>query len=467
MKLSKKNLLYLIQENLNEMPMDFDTQDRPHQDVQNKLASGDTPIKKVPLPKTGQEPNKNFQELLASERYRQVVNKVRQYTGVEAPMIGETGGIGQLSQMMMDAHNMIVQTEREHRGQLEQLAIELVMKEMGIPEGSVRFDAKIVGMGEVDMSEFNRDQQGEENPEEVDAEEGDSEEFEVEQNLMQDLETLDLERAKRRLINSMVQGSSKKGHYMYQLVPQKIQQITGSQELINQYGILMSINDTLYWQLSDQTMQMMMGGAAGAAGGSEEVERDTEPPTIKARAINFPILVHELIKGMMELFSHQGEPEDKDLFQQVMQHEDTLEKEMWDLRLGPAIWDRIRSKFPEDVLTDETKSIIQLMVFQHIFKKPAKEFLVFMKEVVSNSENGNRLMETLVRAIEEDINNYEYEETMAEFDEDLTNVSDDTDNDELKNFISGIPGISLSNDNDEEDDDDDIFKELGLDRPTK
>jgi hypothetical protein len=76
-------------------------------------------------------------------------------------------------------------------------------------------------------------------------------------------------------------------------------------------------------------------------------------------------------------------------------------------------------------------------------------------------------METLVRAIEEDINNYEYEETMAEFDEDLTNVSDDTDNDDLKNFISGIPGISLSNDNDEEDDDDDIFKELGLDRPTK
>ena len=89
-----------------------------------------------------------------------------------------------------------------------------------------------------------------------------------------------------------------------------------------------------------------------------------------------------------------------------------------------------------------------------------------MKEVVSNSESGNRLMETLVRAIEEDINNYDYEQTMEEFDEDLTNVSDDTDNNELKDFISGIPGISLSND-DEEDDDDSLFDELGLDRPTK
>lgn len=451
MKLSKKNLLYLIQENLNEMPMDFDTQDRPHQDIQNKLASGDTPIKKVPLPKTGNEPNSNFQELLASERYRQVINKVRQYTGVEAPMVGERGSIGQLSQMMMDAHNSIVQTEREHRGQLEQLAIELVMKEMGIPEGSVQFDAKIIGMGEVDMSDFNREEQNQENPEEVETEDQE-EEFNIEQNLMQDLETLDLERAKRRLINSMVQGSSKKGHYMYQLVPQKIQQITGSQELINQYGVLMSINDTLYWQLSDDMMQMMMGGAAGAVGGSEEVERDTDPPTIKARAINFPILVHELIKGMMELFSHQGEPEDKDLFQQVMQHEDTLEKEMWDLRLGPAIWDRIRNQFPEDILTDENKVEIQNYLLVEIFKLPARRFLTLMKEVISGSETGKRLLQQIVNAINQTLNDQNYEETMAQFNDELETIESETEEDDFKNFFNSL-GIDLSDDNEEDDDD--------------
>jgi hypothetical protein len=451
MKLSKKNLLYLIQENLNEMPMDFDTQDRPHQDIQNKLASGDTPIQKVPLPKTGNEPNSNFQELLASERYKQVINKVRQYTGVESPMVGEGGSIGQLSQMMMNAHNAIVQSEREHRGQLEQLAIELVMKEMGIPEGSVQFDAKIVGMGEVDMSDFNREEGNQENPEEVETEDQE-EEFNIEQNLMQDLETLDLERAKRRLINSMVQGSSKKGHYMYQLVPQKIQQITGSQELINQYGVLMSINDTLYWQLSDDTMQMMMGGAAGAAGGSEEVERDTDPPTIKARAINFPILVHELIKGMMELFSHQGEPEDKDLFQQVMQHEDTLEKEMWDLRLGPAIWDRIRNQFPEDILTDENKVEIQNYLLVEIFKLPARRFLTLMKEVISGSETGKRLLQQIVNAINQTLNDQNYEETMAQFNDELETIESETEEDDFKNFFNSL-GIDLSDDNEEDDDD--------------
>ena len=63
MELSKKKLLSLIKENINEMAMDFDTQDRPNSDLQNKLQQGDTPLTKVPLPKTGEEPNKNFQEL--------------------------------------------------------------------------------------------------------------------------------------------------------------------------------------------------------------------------------------------------------------------------------------------------------------------------------------------------------------------------------------------------------------------
>jgi hypothetical protein len=44
-------------------------------------------------------------------------------------------------------------------------------------------------------------------------------------------------------------------------------------------------------------------------------------------------------------------------------------------------------------------------------------------------------------------------------------MSDEIETDNLKDFILGIPGISLSNDDDDDDDDYDIYKELGLDRP--
>src|ERR1017187_8032812 len=104
MDISKKKLLSLLKENLEEMAMDFDTEDRPHPDVQGKLAQGETPYKKVPLPKTGNEPDKNFQELLASERYKQVIARLRQYTGNQRPLTNGTD-ITPLAQTMMQAHN--------------------------------------------------------------------------------------------------------------------------------------------------------------------------------------------------------------------------------------------------------------------------------------------------------------------------------------------------------------------------
>lgn len=441
MKFLKKDLLRILGENLYEMPMDFDTPDRPYQGLQDKLTQGDTPLKKIPLPSTGEEPNKNFQELLASERYRQVVAKVREYTGVETPMRGEQG-IMPLAQMMMAAHNEIVQTESAHREDLEKLAVELVIREMGIPEGALQFDAKIVGMGEIDTQDFNREMQQQPNIDPVD----------IEQDLMTDLESMTMEKAKRRLINNMIQGASKRGHYMYHYVADKIREITGSDRIIGQYGILMSVNDTLYWQLSDEKMKMMMGGdgGGGSIGGKEEVRTNTNPPTIVARGLNFPILVHELIKGVMELFAIQGRPTDEEgndleSWSEIEGSEDTLEKEMWDLRLGPAIWDRIRSQYPESILTDENKIELQNYLLVEIFKLPAKQFLVFMREVISGSENGRRLMNELVDGVDKLFKDQDYQDAIEAFNENLNDITDNTDDDDLSDFLNGL-GIKLSDD---------------------
>jgi hypothetical protein len=441
MEFRKKDLLSLLKQNITEMPMDFDSEDRPNMDVQRPLSTGDTPLKKVPLPQTGDEPNKNFQELLASERYRQVIAKVREYTGINTPLRSE-GDVGPLVHMMMGAHNEIIRTESNHKEELQNLAIELVKRELSIPEGSLQFDAKIVGVGQIETDDFNREMGQQQNIDTVD----------VETDLVDELEKVNFEKAKRRLINNIVQGASKKGHYMYHFVADKIREITGSENLLNQYGILMSVNDTLYWQLSDNTMKMMMGGAGGggSVGGKEEVDRNTNPPTIVARAVNFPILVHELIKGVMEFFAIQGRPTDEDgnddeSWSEVEQSEDTLEKEMWDLRLGPAIWDRIRAQFPEEILIDENKFNLQNYLLVSIFKLPAKEFLVFMKEVLSGSQNGKRLMKGLLDGIEEMFREEDYENAISQFQDDLDDISGNTDDDDLEDFLGGL-GIRFSDD---------------------
>lgn len=443
MQLSKKDLLYFIQENMNEMAMDFDSQDRPDPGIQRKLAAGETPIKKVPLPQTGEEPNKNFQELLASERYKQVVQALRNYTGTQTTIRGMEN-MPQLIMTMMDAHNKIVETEREHTEELQNLAIDLVMKELGIKQGQIEYVAKIVGMGEIDTEDFPREQPGQNQPE--------PEEVDVEIDLYNDLQNFNLERAKRRLINSMIQGVSKRGHYMYHYVSEKIQEITGSQDLINQYGILMSINDTLYWQISDDQMKAAMGGGGGESmvGGKETTDPNANPPKVIAQGLNFPILVHELIKGTYEVLAAlHGQPEDMDLARRVMDKEDTMEKEIWDLRLGPAIWDRIRNTYSEDILTDQNRAFMQLLVFNHIVEKPAKEFLVLAKEIISNSETGKNLVNTLIKAIDEKIKNYDYKKTMGEFDDAINKISDQTDKNDLKDFLGGL-GISMSDEDEPE-----------------
>jgi hypothetical protein len=494
MKLSKKNLLSLIKENLNEMAMDFDTADRPNPELQAKLASGDTPLKKIPFPKTGKEPDQNFQELLASERYRQIVSNVRQYTNYQGTLNGDMGA---LTMMMYNAHNNIIRLESAHKEALEQLAIQIVKEEMGIGE-EVEFDAKIVGMNQIDTSDFNREQGPEQNPDEVDVEddeEGNNEEQpqinpenqEVEEELYIDLKQLDLERAKLSLINSIIQGASKRGHYMYQLVGEKLREITGSDELYNDYGIMMSVNDANYWQFSPSMIKGSSDSVAGKVktefpgddetgdtgdeGGEEGGEQEEQKVKVVARGINFPVLIHELIKGVFEILGSHGQPgeysnpQDREMYQQAQKLESTLEKEMWTLLLGPAIWDRIRGQFPDEVILENGKQLQNYMLM-HIFQLPAKQFLVLMKEVVSNSENGKRLMTDLMASIQQMFNEQDYEESMNQFNDELETMSDEIESNELMDFISSIPGISLSTDDDDDEDNlDDLFRQLGIDRP--
>jgi hypothetical protein len=439
MKLQKKDILLAIKKNLNEMPMTFNTDDsRPHQDVQTDLANRNTSMKKVNFPKNNEEPHTNFEEFLASKSYRTIVDNVQRYTGGPVGQ-GEDRRGRQLFDSMMNAAQQVSRIESSHRVELSRLAVQLVMKEFGIQEGDIEYEA-VISMP--DNSDFSTTppNEGPETEEEV----------EIEKELFNDLESFNLERAKRRLINAMMAGSSERGHYMFHLVDQELAEITGSDDLINLYGILMSVANAQLWQRGNAFMlpNTGAGGGQASAGGKERVDLNSNPPKVYATAINFPILVHELIKGTKEVVAGlHGLPKDRDMAQRVIDAEDKVDKELWDLRLGPAIWDIVRESLPEEVLTDENKKELQLIFFQHIVSKPPKEFLVFMKELLSGSSTGKRLMGELSQGINQMLNDYDYEEAMNQFDEDLNTTAENEDEDGLDDFLNSL-GIGRSNDDD-------------------
>jgi len=434
MKFTKEHIDHLIKKNLREMAMDLPPNNAPHPDVTNKLAQGETPYNSEHLPSTGNE-NQNFQELLASERYRQVIEKLQEYTGQEINLNGMEGYMPILG-MVQQVFANILRTEATHREELEQLAVELVTKEMGIPEGSFIFDVKIVGLGGEGLEAPQKAPEPEQ-PEE------DEIDIPGEQDLINRIANLDLEKAKRRLIDGMIQGAAKRGHYMFHYVAGRIAEITGSNTLTNDYGILMAVNDSTYWQASDQSIDMMMKQEGGKAG-EESVDRNTEPPTIRSRAAIFPVLVHEIVKGVMEIFALQGLPNDG--AEEVMASEDTPEKEIWDLRLGPAIWDRIRQQFPEEIIIDENQKELQNYLLVAIFKLPARNFLVFMKEVLTGSDAGKEFIAELMDGIRKSFRNEDYEPDIANLQNDIEEISDGTDDDDLNDFLGSL-GIGPAGEN--------------------
>lgn len=413
---------------------EFDKQTKGmSQDIIDKMKKGDTPLSKNPAfpdVKSDDLPV-SFEEKIASKRFRDVVEKVKRYTGQE--QVSDQNALMSLQRAMMGSVRTIFEIQSENKTYLENLAVDLVRKEMGVRPDQIQYDAKLVEMGSIDMSGFSK--QGEE-PEEEEIQQNFQQQEEDIEDFMTAFERYDIEKAKRRFINALIQGSSKKGHYMFELVKDELDRL--DPRLLNLYGVVMSVNDLLYWVLPDQIMDAMMGQDGIA--GKEEVDIETTPPTVKARGVFFPILVHELIKGTMEILGTQGLPDDPKQAEMVMGSTDTLANEIWDLRLGPVLWEKFTNAYPEK-LFDEDKRWIQNYLFARFSALSAEEFFKLSKAILRGDANATRVLNRMVTEIVDHLKEVNDVDDFSS-DTDIDDVDDD-DMDGLDDFLGSL-GIDRS-----------------------
>ena len=422
---------------IHEAPIDYgDRPERMSPDIEGKINRGETPLSKNPaFPdiQGGQVPQ-TFEQLIASKRFKDVVDKVKRYTGQEN--ISGQNALMQLQMAMMRGVQDLFRIQANHKEYLENLAVDLVRKEMGVRPDQLQYDAKLVGMGEIDMEGFSK--HGEE-PEEEEIEQNFQQQEEDIEDFITAFERFDIEKAKRRFINALIQGSSKKGHYMFELVRDELDRI--DPRLLNLYGVVMSVNDLMYWVLPDQMMDMMM--SQSGVGGKEEVDIETDPPTVKARGLFFPILVHELIKGTMEVLGTQGLPDDPKQAEMVMGSTDTLANEIWDLRLGPVLWEKFLTAYPER-LFEEDKKFIQSYLFARFSALSADEFFKLAKMILRGDAKATSILDRMVTEIVNHLN-----EVHDEDDEESSNYGDEDDDidpddlSDLDDFLGSL-GIDRS-----------------------
>ena len=422
---------------INEAPIDYGQgRERMSPDIQKKIEDRDTPLSDNPaldIDLDGDGVVSSFEEKIASKRFQDVVNKVKQYTGLTD--ISGPSAFMELQMMLQRAVQDVKSIEGENEEYLENLAVDLVTKEMSIPEGTFQFDVELLsGMGQIDTSKM-RTQSQEPEDEDILQQFGVESEEEAEDDLddfMAAFEKFDMEKAKRRFINSLIQGAAKKGHYMFALVQDELNRL--DPRLLNLYGVLMSIADLMYWVVPDQMTQMMAGSGEGVQG-SEEVDDQTDPPTIKAKGLFFPVLVHELLKGVYEVLGTAGLPDDPKAAEMVMGSQDTLPYEIWDLRLGPVIWEKFIEAYPEDLFEDDLREI-QNYLFSRFSALSTDEFFEVAREILSGTDKGKKIVKRMVDEIIEELKQYDLEDALGSDD-------DDEDNDDFRDFLGDL-GIDLS-----------------------
>ena len=385
---------------------------------------------------------------LVSSRFGKVADKLKQVTGNQN--IGSRQVQQMIYQEMMNRLPNIMRIESRHRDELEQLAVDASLEELQIPENWFKIEPYL-NRAPIDTSNFRYQ------PDEDDEEEEDEEKpklsipsFDVED--LTDEEILELEKHKRNIINAIIQGAAKKGHYLFQKPEVKARLDAIDPSLYRDYLGIMAINDFLYFTM-EQMIEMMSQTGQGVAGKVELSDNDPDdeeggeeseekPDTvIKAFGMMFPILCHEIIKGVEEAKGRFGLPQDQGMRQKVQGQVDLLSNEPMQLRIGPEIVEKIRFALPDAMFDDENKGLINWFHIQ-LYQIPAEEFL----EIIGNaiSEDQSKVKKATQR----------FDEIMKEAQE-LKKEYDDYKEE----------NSSDSGDEDNDDDLDDFFSSLGISRP--
>ena len=415
--LTNRQIDSIVKRVLNEAPIDYEGPERMDPSIERKILDKSTPYSKHPaMPKM----SRDFVELISSKRFNDTVGKLR--SALERS-VGSTrhltsgNPLMNLMMLVMQALRQSGSIEARHKEELETLAVDLVKKEMAIPPGSLQFDAKLMGMGQSESNERMRRQAEEPSREEMmDAFKSAQEHENDVEAFLDAMDNFDRERAKRRMINALIGGAAKKGQYMYHMVSQRLNEIDPN--LVELYGITTAIIDHLYWLYPEETLEAM-SGQGGSEVGTSEIDNQTDPPTVKARGVNFPTLVHELVKGVYEVFGTHGLPDDPRQAEMVMGAEDTVPAEAWDLKLGPVFWELLQKSYPIEILTEDDMKHIQHYLFMRLSAMPAEEFFQLFKEVLEEKQSGKDKIQRMVNEIVRELEENDEEDEDEEEDDDI------------------------------------------------
>lgn len=124
---------------------------------------------------------------------------------------------------------------------------------------------------------------------------------------------------------------------------------------------------------------------------------------IESKALCFPILLYESIKGFFELFISHGLPNDRKSAEYILDQADALMFDKYSIAVGPIIWNKIMGIMCDNGV--DTAILPQFM--SNLSTIELHEFNDIIKEVVLSTKTGKNIIENMLMDI---VNSNDYED---------------------------------------------------------
>lgn len=336
------------------------------------------------LPDLGPEADR-YLELITSESYKKNIDRICHYLGINKNQLkSQFPDMPSIAAAAFSALTDIQRMERSQRKNLEKMAVDLVLE---IPEnelvaklvkdGQLKIEAKL---GPADLS-------GAIASDEMDQMTNNG--LTVEENLNQQLSNIlsgNVDgKLRRMLANYIGVGDSVNKLFLYNLVNDKLDEI--SPNLSKKYGVLAAMTQLGYYIFPNLSLSRNLTNMSAA--GSEEVVPEGSIYKIKAKALTFPFLVHELVKGINDYLS-------MDLASQEELDSETLSDELKQVMSGPALEMKLRNYVPQE-------KIKLLPIVKKLFYRlpPAT-----IRDVLLGGMKASTIMKDVVKQAEDSWNSY-------------------------------------------------------------
>jgi hypothetical protein len=325
---------------------------------------------------------------VTQQRFDEVINNIKKLNLIDYSR-------DHIIKLIQEKTNTCKDIEKDFKKQLENICYNHIIDLFQVPEGLVAFTCKLVDKIDDNQAQIQNSET-------------------IKYTNIKHREKIHDAVYKRRIINCIITGGAIRLSQINKALIGELYELNS--DLPKLYKEIITLNEYLLFTKNNIGISEKNKKQAGIS--YLTIGNETTKNKIDVEAEIFPILLHESIRGFLEMFAAYGLPSSKKESAYVMSKADFLNAEPWDMRIGPILWDKLLSKM-DNPNTDMLPMILTLLFSQNTIK-----FNHILQEIFGDTQYGDNIIEKLLEKAQNEMDIDDFEELMTKKQTDNTIIND-------------------------------------------